>query len=87
MVSLMESGEWWREVCRVNGMNTAHIIVGRLAAEGIPARLSYEAAGPIYAITVDGLGEVKIVVPAREWEKAREILSHSYNEEDLDWRS
>jgi len=71
----------------VNGMNIAHIIVGRLAAEGIPARLSYEAAGAIYAITVDGLGEVRVVVPAREWDRAQEILSQTYTEEELHWNT
>jgi len=81
----MESGESWREVCRVNGMNIAHIIIGRLAAEGIAARLNYEAVGPIYAITVDGLGEVRIVVPEGEWERAREILARTYDEGDLRW--
>lgn len=52
----------------------AHIIKGRLESEGIPALLSYESAGLVYGITVDGLGEVKIQVPAHLAEEAREIL-------------
>ncbi len=80
----MEGG-YWREVCRVGGLNIAHVIVGRLEADGIPARLRYEAAGAIYAITIDGLGEVTIVVPEREWERAREILSRTYDEDELNW--
>ncbi len=52
----------------------AQIIKGRLESEGIPVLLSYESAGLVYGITVDGLGEVKIMVPRRLTEEAREIL-------------
>jgi len=52
----------------------AQIIKGRLESEGIPVLLSYESAGLVYGITVDGLGEVKIMVPRRLVEEAREIL-------------
>ena len=52
----------------------AHIIKGRLESEGIPALLSYESAGLVYGITVDGLGEVKIMVPQRLAQEAKEIL-------------
>ena len=52
----------------------AQIIKGRLESEGIPALLSYESAGLVYGITVDGLGEVKVMVPKRLAEEAKEIL-------------
>ena len=52
----------------------AQIIKGRLESEGIPVLLSYESAGLIYGITVDGLGEVKIMVPSNLEEEARGIL-------------
>jgi len=52
----------------------AQIIKGRLESEGIPVLLSYESAGLIYGITVDGLGEVKIMVPKRLAEEAKEIV-------------
>ncbi len=76
---------FWEAVTTVSGMTKANLIVGRLASEGIPTKLSYEAAGTIYAITVDGLGEVRILVPVAEWERAREILSRSYDEGELPW--
>ena len=75
----------WKEICSVAGMTYAKIIEGRLEAEGIPSTLKYEAAGVIYAITVDGLGEVKILVPEEEWERAKTILAQSFEEKDLDW--
>lgn len=52
----------------------AQIIKGRLESEGIPVLLSYESAGLVYGITIDGLGEVKVMVPKRLAEEAREIL-------------
>jgi len=52
----------------------AQIIKGRLESEGIPVLLNYESAGLVYGITVDGLGEVKVMVPKRLAEEAREIL-------------
>lgn len=52
----------------------AQIIKGRLESEGISVLLNYESAGLVYGITVDGLGEVKVMVPKRLAEEAREIL-------------
>jgi hypothetical protein len=52
----------------------AEIIKGRLESEGIPALLSYESAGLVYGLTMDGLGEVKIMVPKRMVSEAKEIL-------------
>jgi hypothetical protein len=53
----------------------AQIIKGRLESEGIPVLLSYESAGLIYGITIDGLGEVKVMVPENLEEEAKEILA------------
>jgi len=52
----------------------AQIIKGRLESEGIPVLLSYESAGLVYGITVDGLGEAKVMVPKHLAKEAREIL-------------
>jgi hypothetical protein len=52
----------------------AQVIKGRLENEGIPVLLSYESAGVVYGITVDGLGEVKVMVPEHLAEEAKQIL-------------
>lgn len=75
----------WEVVHISSGLMYANIIKGRLETEGIPTCLSYEAAGEIYAITVDGLGEVRILVPQEEAAHAREILTQAFREEDLKW--
>jgi len=60
-------------VCTARQME-AQIIKGRLESEGIPALLSYESASLVYGLTVNGLGEVKILVPKRLANEAKEIL-------------
>jgi hypothetical protein len=79
------SDDLWEVVATAAGMTQANLITGRLASDGIRTRLRYEAAGAIYAITVDGLGEVKILVPVPDWERAKELLCRSYDEDDLPW--
>jgi len=76
----------WEAVAAASGMAQANIIAGRLETEGISTRLHYEAAGAIYAITIDGLGEVRILVPVVDWERAKEVLSRSYDESELPWK-
>jgi hypothetical protein len=75
----------WEVVATASGMAQANIISGRLASDGIQTRLRYEAAGPIYGITIDGLGEVRILVPVPDWERATELLSRSYDDSELPW--
>jgi hypothetical protein len=78
--------EKWEVASTASGMTNANIVMGRLQTEGIPARLKYEAVGAIYAITIDGLGEVAILVPvSRHLEKAREVLSRTYDDKDMNW--
>jgi len=80
----MDEGKW-EVACKASGITNAKIVSGRLEAEGIPTRLKYEAVGAIYAITINGLGEVKIMVPESLIDKAREVLTQSYDDKDIDW--
>jgi len=61
----------------------AQIIKGRLENEGIPVLLSYDSSSLVFGLTVDGLGGVKIMVPERFAEQAREILRVKYNEFEI----
>jgi len=61
----------------------AQIIKGRLENEGIPVLLSYDSSSLVFGFTVDGLGEVKIMVPERFAEQAREILKVKYDELEI----
>jgi hypothetical protein len=77
----------WRVIYRASGMTNARIVAGRLEAEEIPFRLKYEAAGEIYAIVIDGLGEVEILVPEDFFEAAQKVLSTTFDEKDMNWQN
>jgi len=78
--------EKWVVVCKAAGMINAQIILGRLAAEGIPARLQYETIGVIScSLDVNGLGEVKICVPESCFAEAEEALKLRLTENDHNW--
>ncbi len=64
----------WVVIKIVNGLPEAHIIKGLLESNNIPVRLEYEAIGQIYGLTVDGLGQVKILVPEEFFEEAESLL-------------
>jgi hypothetical protein len=70
----------WETVFTASGMIHARIVAGRLEADSITTRFKYDVAGSIYGITVDGLGAVKIEVPAEEADRARAILCQSYED-------
>jgi len=61
-------------VLTCQGIDLAQIYKSKLEAAGIPVLLSYEAAGPIFGITIDGLGAVKVMVPAQLAAEAEDIL-------------
>lgn len=77
----------WRVVYTASGMTNARIVAGRLETEEIPFRLKYEAAGEIYAIVINGLGEVEILVPESFFEAAQKALSTPFDEKDLNWQN
>jgi hypothetical protein len=58
----------------VQGLLKAHVVKTYLESHGIPAALDYESAGPALGITIDGLGEVHILVPADRARRARRLL-------------
>ncbi|MBI5305412.1 MAG: DUF2007 domain-containing protein [Chloroflexi bacterium] len=56
------------------GMLTAETIKNKLESAGIPAMLKYESVGRIIGLTVDGLGQVEVLVPREREEEARALL-------------
>lgn len=70
-------------VCQ--GVDVAHIYKSKLEALDIPVLLQYEALGPVFGITVDGLGEVRILVPEPYAAEAEALLADLSNGELADW--
>ena len=75
--------EGFEVVYRASGLLRAQVIQGRLEVSGIPCVLDYEALGPTLGVTIDGLGEVRVLVPADRADEARELLEAD-DEEDVD---
>lgn len=74
------------------GLTTVHVAQGLLQAEvyksklesaGIPVLLQYESLGPTLGITVDGLGQVQVMVPDALAAGARALLEEQeWSEEE-----
>jgi len=62
------------ELVRIPGGINAEAMVTALRGRGIPARLTGEVAGPIFGLTLDGLGERTILVPKEKLEEAQALL-------------
>lgn len=62
-------------VYTAQGLLQAEVIKGKLESAGIPVLLAYESVGPIYGLTVDGLGQVRVQVPARYADDAQVVLA------------
>jgi hypothetical protein len=56
------------------GWDLAQIYKSKLEALGYPVLLQYESLGPVYGITVDGLGRVRILVPEEYATEAEALL-------------
>jgi hypothetical protein len=73
-------------VAETAGIMNAEIIAGRLQAEGIPAQALWRegAGGDAFGMTVGNMGAAYVVVPEELADKATEILSVEYDEDDYD---
>ncbi len=61
-------------VSKVQGDIIANVLKSHLENEGIPVLLKYEAVGKILGLTVDGLGEITVLVPREYFEEAKHIV-------------
>jgi hypothetical protein len=63
------------QVYAASGEATASLIKGKLEQAGIPVLLRYESLGSVVGVLADGLGEVRVMVPKRFEELARQMLA------------
>jgi len=61
-------------VYTAQGMLPAQVIKGKLESADIPVMLKYESAGQIFGLTIDGLGQVQVQVPAEFAEEALALI-------------
>ena len=62
-------------VHRCYGLDLAHIYRSKLQAADIPAMLQYDSAGQVFGIMVDGMGEVRVMVPEPLAAEAEALLA------------
>lgn len=56
------------------GLLKAQVIKAKLEGAGIPVLLDYESVGRVIGITVDGLGEVRVLVPTSYADEAHMLI-------------
>lgn len=71
------------EVCVTAGLLQAEVIKGKLEINDIPVLLEYESLGPVMGLTLNGLGQVRILVPEAMAEEARALLEDIEEEDQL----
>ncbi len=64
------------------GLLRAQVVKAKLESADIPVLLNYESIGPVIGITVDGLGEVHILVPIRYADEARALIEEQWKNSD-----
>ncbi|MBN2565014.1 MAG: DUF2007 domain-containing protein [Candidatus Eisenbacteria bacterium] len=62
--------------CTASGEMEAETIKSALEAAGIPTELRIEAAQRLFAVTVDGLGAVRVLVPTDRLQEAKAIIEN-----------
>jgi len=68
------SAPQWITVFLTHNVLEAHVVLGKLQSEGIPALLHQEAGAAAIGITLGNLGEVKILVAPGDLRRAKELL-------------
>jgi hypothetical protein len=66
----------------VYGEIKANVLKAHLESEGIPVYLQYESLGRVTGIVIDGLGKIKIKVPAECVDEAKQVLEQAHSESD-----
>jgi hypothetical protein len=56
------------------GLLRAQVIKSKLEDAGIPVLLDYESIGPVIGIAVNGVGRVRIRVPAQHADAAKALI-------------
>ena len=65
-----------QEVTRVHGPVEAEVIKNFLEAEGVPCFFKGLTVPSVHPFTADGLGEIRIFVPAKDLETAKSLLEN-----------
>jgi hypothetical protein len=70
----------FKEVYKAWGSAEAEVIKSFLQSHGIPCLLKGLVVQSVHPFTMDGLGEIKILVPEKEYELAEKLLKSRQKE-------
>ncbi len=70
----MSNSEKLVKVYQAAGEMEAQLIKGMLASQGIPCLLESAAAPSVHVFTVDGMGEIRIMVRPSMAEEAKKLI-------------
>ena len=70
----MSNSEKLVKVYQAAGEMEAQVIKGLLESNGIPCLLTSPAAPSVHVFTVDGMGEVRIMVRESQAEEAKKLI-------------
>ena len=70
----MSKGKQLVEVYQAEGEMQAQVIKGLLESYGIPCLLKSNASPAVHVFTIDGMGEIKVMVGESMAEKARRLI-------------
>ena len=62
------------EVYKAKGELEAQVIKGLLESHGIPCLFQSHAASSVHPFAINGLGEVRIMVPKNKADEARKLI-------------
>ena len=65
----------WAVVFSAHSLAEAHIVMGRLQANGIRAILQQEAVASAIGITIGSLGEIRVLVSPADYARAAALLA------------
>jgi hypothetical protein len=63
-----------KELIILDGMVEAEIIKTKLESQGIPSYIKFESVGRLFGITMNGLGQVRIMVPGEYYSEAKGLI-------------
>ncbi len=70
----------WLAVYITHNAPEAHIVLGKLKAQGLPAMLHQEAGASALGITLGNLGEIKILVAPADFARAQSLIARQSQE-------
>lgn len=64
-----------KELIVIDGQMEAEIIKTKLESQNIPCYIKFESVGRLFGITMNGLGQVKVMVPESVYEEAKKLIA------------